>query len=158
MFKIFVPVVGAFICGASSAIACPDPGEWGEQFSLTGDDLYSQHAFPAIAGGGSNIQRCPISFWTDQGPGFVTRAPDFTFDISGLQHYEIAFDVESSCDNVLVMNTGMGAWFYDDDDGGGNDARIYLTRPQDGLFDIWVGTYDEGADCDATLYVETFDK
>lgn len=158
MLRLLLPLAAGAICAATSAIACPDPTEWGDQFSFTGNELYNRHSFPVVAGGGNSIQSCPIRFLTDRGPGYVTRSPDFTFDIAGLQRYELVFDVESNCDNILVLNTGMGAWFYDDDDGGGHDASIHLTRPKDGLFDIWIGTFEEGRDCDATLYVETFDK
>jgi len=46
-------------------------------------------------------------------------------------------------------------WFYDDDDNGNLDPRIVLTRPSNGIIDIWVGTYD-GEYCDAVLSLETF--
>ena len=71
--------------------------------------------------------------------------------------YKLAISVVSRCDAALLINTGSVNWFYDDDDNGNLDPRIVLTRPSNGIIDIWVGTYD-GDYCDAVLSMETFSR
>jgi hypothetical protein len=72
-----------------------------------------------------------------------------------MQGHRLAVSVNSQCDSTLLIMTGAENWFYNDDDNGNLDARIVLTRPSNGLYDIWVGTYD-GDHCDATLTFRTF--
>lgn len=93
---------------------------------------------------------------SDVGIGYFATRPDFTLDVSGLtQRYDLDISVKSNCDTTLLMNTAARNWFYDDDDGVGDDARIRLTNPRSGIIDIWVGTYGP-RNCDAVLKVETF--
>lgn len=69
--------------------------------------------------------------------------------------HTLVISVVSRCDAALLINTGNRNWFYDDDDNGNLDPRIVLTRPSNGIIDVWVGTYD-GEYCDAVLSMETF--
>lgn len=148
---------GGYVLMSSAAIACPDMTQYGYEFEATAQDLYTQHRFPAIAGGDYLISGCPVKFGpgSDSGDGYVSMAPDYTITISQLEGYRIDFEVVSECDSVLLINTGLRFWYYDDDDGDGEDAKISLSRPKSGIFDVWVGSYDD-ASCDATLLVETF--
>jgi len=85
----------------------------------------------------------------------ATAWGDLTLDLYRMEGYRLRVSVISDCDSTLLIQTGVDNWFFDDDDNGNLDAEIILTRPSNGLFDIWVGTYD-GSYCDATLYFETY--
>jgi hypothetical protein len=141
-----------------SALACPDYSKSGDTYELTGSELYSVHKYNVRAGGNINIEKCSnVTPQTDRGRGYVTEAPDFTFNLSGMGKYTLTVSVESDCDSVLLVNTASAGWYYDDDDNGNLDAKVNLTRPSDGWLDVWVGTHD-GAVCDAMLSMETFDR
>lgn len=155
---------GAFIAlglaAANSASACPNYNlspTYGA-YNATGSQLYSRSSFSLQAGGNFRIPNCGyVRPRTDRGDGYVTEAPDFSFNLSGMGRYQLYIEVVSACDAVLLINTGSVNWYYDDDDNPNSpgDPRISLTRPSNGRIDVWVGTYD-GSVCDATLYLETY--
>jgi hypothetical protein len=70
--------------------------------------------------------------------------------------YSLEFRVDSDCDSVLLINTGAMNYYFDDDDNGNFDPKIRLTRPSEGWYDVWIGTYN-GSECTAVLTLETFD-
>jgi len=141
----------------TAAQACPEVNLGGAQLYYTGDELYSVESFNVVAGGTENLDRCNIRTGTgESATGWVARAPDFELKFSG-GNYELEFRVIGSkgCDTVLLVNTANSNWYFDDDDFGDGDAKIRLSRPSEGWYDIWIGTY--GSDnCDARLYLETF--
>lgn len=144
--------------GASAALACPDYQQYGQQYQLTGKQMYDKVSFSVAAGGDNFIRNCRnVQPRTDRGDGWVTTAPDFSLNLTGMNRYQLVLSVVSECDSVLLINTGSVNWYYDDDDNGNLDARISLTRPSDGWLDVWVGTHD-GQVCNATLYLETFNR
>ncbi len=111
-----------------------------------------------VAGGQNSLTKCGIRAQNYRGalPGYTTSSPDFSITVQGISGYSIEFRVRSECDSVLLVNTAARNWYFDDDDLGAGDAKIRLTRPAgDGIFDVWVGTYD-GSSCDARLIIETF--
>ncbi|MEJ6478778.1 MAG: hypothetical protein QNL92_08875 [Octadecabacter sp.] len=156
MKRILVAVV-AFLCLSTAAMACPDYGLMGvESYDSSGQQLYQERTFRVTAGGTNSLDRCRhIRPQSDTGPGYFTDAPDFTFEIYGMNGYQLVISVVSSCDSALLINTPSATWYYDDDDNGNLDPRIVLTHPANGILDVWVGTYD-GDYCDAVLSLETF--
>ena len=151
--------VGVAGLGGTQAMACPDYSIWGnEQYEASGSQLRTRRDFPVVAGGENYIFSCPgINPGTDEGAGYFTTTPDFSFTLSGMEGLRLDISVISQCDSALLINTGNVNWFYDDDDNGNLDPRIVLTRPSNGIIDIWVGTYD-GEYCDARLSLETFKR
>lgn len=142
---------------AGAANACPDPQQWGsESFRASGDQLYQERRFNVVAGGENYIWNCRhIRPGTDSGAGYFTTQPDFTFELVNMASFQLVISVVSECDSALLINSGSGSWYYDDDDNGNLDPRISLSRPANGYLDVWVGTYD-GQYCDAVLSLETF--
>lgn len=150
-------ISAAFACTAAAATACPSWNNSGQYDSMSGRGLSGGgQSYSVVAGGSERLRGCGIRFGSDSGDGSVARDPDFTFEINGLSGRQLVFSTYSDCDSVLLINTGTATWYYDDDDNTSSylDARIILTRPQDGRFDVWVGTHD-GSYCDATLNVQT---
>jgi hypothetical protein len=141
---------------AGAAVACPDVGLAGAEIRARGSQLYNPAAFKVVAGGDRDISRCGIRNNTDGRPqGYVSAAPDFELYFVQDGRYSLELRVVSECDAVLLINTGGGSWFWDDDDAGNLDPKIRLTRPSEGWYDIWIGTVD-GQLCNAQLILETF--
>lgn len=146
------------VATSERAEACPDFRQWGDRYQTTGRELYTPRVVDVVAGGNNSLERCGTRANNYRGrlPGFVTTAPDFSINVSGLSGYQIEFRVEGSCDTVLLLNTAAANWYYDDDDAGNGQPKIRLTRPAaNGIYDVWVGTYGP-ATCNARLIVETF--
>ena len=74
--------------------------------------------------------------------GSVSAAPDYQlfYEAGDL---DLTFMVEADEDTTLLINTPNGRWYCDDDGGGGLNPKVQITNPQDGRYDIWVGTYGE---------------
>ncbi len=150
-------IAAAFVAMPGVAVACPEINLSGTTLRFDGQALYQPRSFDVIAGGTENIAKCGIRNMTSGRPeGFVARAPDFELESRG-NGYELEFRVESQCDSILLINTGGGNWYWDDDDNTDSalDAKIRLSRASDGLYDIWIGTIDNET-CNARLILETF--
>lgn len=75
--------------------------------------------------------------------GFVANAPDFDLLFSpGSGSLPLAISAGSNSDVTLLINTPDGRWHCDDDSGSGTNAAIVFNNPQQGLYNIWVGTYN----------------
>jgi len=86
------------------------------------------------------------------GQGHVAQAPDFTLQYeAGNASTALQFDVEGTCDTVLLVNDPQAGWLFNDDHEG-LDPRITVYGAQSGQYDIWVGTYGDAL-CAATLNV-----
>ena len=151
----------ALALGAGSALAqsCPD---WRydapEQIYGNAYDFYTPHSYHVVAGGGTAVDYCPVANQTpERATGYVADRPDFEVYYDGNSAYDLEIRVVGNCDTTLLINTANGNWFFDDDDLDPTygDARIYLTNPSEGWYDIWVGTYNNEL-CDAELTIETF--
>lgn len=82
--------------------------------------------------------------------GYVANAPDFDLYYTP-GSYALYIYVESSADTTLLINAPDQEW-YGSDDALGRNPMIVFSTPQDGLYDIWVGTYG-GESAAATLYI-----
>ncbi|SEW03864.1 hypothetical protein SAMN04488515_0767 [Cognatiyoonia koreensis] len=142
---------------AGAAMACPDFNLRAvEAYQASGSQLRSPKTFNVVAGGDNYVWNCRnVRPNTDQGAGYFTSQPDFSFDLSGMGGLQLVISAVSECDSALLINTGSASWYYDDDDNGNLDPRIVLTRPANGRIDVWMGTYD-GEYCNARLRLETF--
>ena len=155
--RVMLAACAAMGVTAGAAMACPDFNmAANEAYQASGAQLRQPKGFSVVAGGEHYIWNCThIQPGTDQGAGYFTAAPDFSFQLSGMSGLQLVISAVSECDSALLINTASAGWYYDDDDNGNLDPKIVLTRPADGRIDIWIGTYD-GAYCDAQLRMETF--
>lgn len=146
----------ALTLAAGVAQACPQISMSGATINASATYLYTPRGYDVIAGGSSDVSRCGIRTGTGEFPvGWVAQAPDFELYYQKNASYALEFRVISNCDSVLLINTGGGNWYFDDDDNGNGDAKIRLTNPSAGLYDIWIGTYGPQT-CSAQLQLETF--
>ena len=144
----------AFFCLApsfASAQACPDVGLTGAPITQDANSLSGSMAFPVVAGGSIDLGACPDL----PGVGWVAESPDFELTLSGnAGGMDLQFAVTAACDTTLLVNDSFGEWHYVDDEDGVSNPRLVLSAAADGLYDIWIGTYDS-ATCDATLTLQT---
>jgi S1-C subfamily serine protease len=78
--------------------------------------------------------------------GFVGEAPDYKVDYSkDGESYTLSFYAPSEIDTVLLINDPNGAWHCNDDydEQYGFMAGLEFESPLEGVYDIWVGVYDQ---------------
>ncbi len=152
-----ISVAAVLAVAANTAVACPDKTIWGETYEATGTELYSAKGADVVAGGSNRLANCPIRAKNYSGrlPGYVATRPDFSIRVTQLGGYSLAIRTQGDCDTTLLVNTANENWYFDDDDNGAGQAEIYLTRPSEGIYDFWIGTYDSTT-CNARLVLETY--
>jgi hypothetical protein len=102
-----------------------------------------------LAGGSIDISR--LGYY-----GYVANAPDFDVYYSA-GGFDLTIKVEDADgDTVLLVNAPDGQWHFNDDSNG-LDPAITFRNPDDGLYDIWVGTFSSGGYVDATLVITEMD-
>ncbi len=146
-----LPVLALSLC-ATMAAACPDVDQDGQDIFYDSDDLWTPHSFDVVAGGEEDLDYCDFGF---SASGHVAGPPDFELHYTRTANHNLRFTAEGNCDTVLLINTGAGNWFYDDDGSGEADSEIELIAPSEGIYDIWIGTFSSG-NCNAELQIETF--
>ena len=102
-----------------------------------------------ITGGGRNPVADHIA--GEQCRGYVAEAPDFSVYLSDAFD-EIWFAVDSPADMTLLVNAADGSWQCSDDHLGKNPG-IAFRFTLAGLYDIWVGSADEGNYAAGVFYV-----
>ncbi|WP_210405415.1 hypothetical protein [Rhodophyticola sp. CCM32] len=152
--KLFLASIFVFLSMGVAAMACPNYQLGGNAFSYTGEQLYTPTTFGVQAGGNNSLTNCGLG---SLGSGNFRSAPDYSFDLTGMDQYLLAIDVDSQCDAALLVNTANAQWLFDDDSNGNLDPRIELNNAAqlNGRVDIWVGTFSGGA-CSGTVTLETF--
>lgn len=122
---------------ATTAAACPD---WQGQPHFGQIELYSgfqpdPYVRNVTAGGTQRLENCGFN-----ATGFVTTRPDFDLYWRGSSS-QLTIAVESAADAILLVNAPDGSWHYNDDYRGTSPAITFF-NPQEGLYDIWIGSYD----------------
>ena len=143
----------AALLAAAPAAACPD---W-EGRPFYGDIQLAAGFEPdpwiksVTAGGTIDLSRC----FNGGEAGFVTTRPDFDLYWKGNSD-RLTIAVSSRADAVLLINAPDGKWYYNDDYRG-NDPAITFLNPQEGLYDIWIGSYDGSRRNPANLIFTEYD-
>ncbi|MBN8610961.1 MAG: hypothetical protein J0L92_10280 [Deltaproteobacteria bacterium] len=84
--------------------------------------------------------------------GYSTREPDYIVRVTQPGQL-LRFFVNAPGDTTLVINDGAGRWWCSDDDGGNLNPLIDIASPPPGQYDIWVGSYQAGANIQGVLSV-----
>lgn len=140
-------LLGVVIGAPAAAQDCPSTGgETRDRLELGARELRGGRSYPVLAGGDMDLQRCRDV----PGEGWIIRGPDFELHLSDARAGAMLdLRVAGACDTVLLVNDGAGEWHFSDDAGGGQDPALRIAAA-DGVYDIWVGTFDI-ANCDARL-------
>jgi hypothetical protein len=87
--------------------------------------------------------------------GWATAAPDYevtytAVDAAILRFYFVA---NEAVDTTLIVNAPNGDYVCGDDYVGTIDPAVDFDNPASGQYDVWVGSYDQGAEHAGILYV-----
>lgn len=85
--------------------------------------------------------------------GFVANAPDVDLQYTTSGGSDLYIYVSSSQDTTLLINTPSGVWECDDDSNGSQNPVVVIRNAPAGLYDIWVGSYNQGQRSSATLHI-----
>lgn len=83
--------------------------------------------------------------------GFVSSAPDFRITFTG-STVNLRLLFAGVGDATLIANTPGGEW-YCSDDGEGFNPIVNIADPDEGQYDIWVGSLNEGENIAGYLMV-----
>lgn len=94
------------------------------------------HVLTLTAGGSVDLSQYGHS-------GYAASKPDvdFYFTPSGNADETLTISVTSETDTILLINGPAGTWYFNDDSNGVNPS-ITFKDPEDGLYSIFVGTFD----------------
>jgi len=137
MRRILAALAAVLTLAAAPALACPDwqGRPYFGQIELWAGFTPDPYVRNITAGGTQNLAGCGLN-----AAGYVTVRPDFDLYWRGASS-QLTIAVEARADAVLLINAPDGSWWYSDDYRGTNPAITFYS-PQEGLYDIWVGSYD----------------
>lgn len=143
-------VIGLLAC-SGAAIACPALNTSGGAEALSAGQLAGGSDYNIVAGGENTLDQCGLG---SLGFGQFRSAPDLSFTAADLASGPLTLAVRSECDPALLVNTGDGAWHFNDDSDG-FDPALSFSNPAElsGQIDVWVGTF-AGNGCPAVLNVQ----
>ena len=140
------------LCGGPVAAACPALSSAEKPQYFSARELMQPRVSEVRAGGTVLLAYCETIPGSGNIPFDPTVAIHYVADRKRMD-FEVRTDGE--CDTVILMRTPTGRWFFDDDNGPGRNARLRLSSPREGRYDIWVGSA-EGRPCQTNLRLQTF--
>ena len=142
--------------GITAADACPDfnlDATFGG-LELEADFLPDPVSRIVAAGGSVDLSACPEIGQS----GYVAAAPDFKFTYTGTAPGTLSIGAVSltGADLILIVNDPNETWHTDDDNGFSTSPVVRIETPAEGVYDIWVGTFNDGAkDAAILLFTES---
>ena len=117
--------------------------------ALTSGFAPDPHRVPVVAGGG--VQASVVLAGC---MGWVAEAPDVQLTYTAGSVLPLILSAASDGDTTLLVNDPAGNWHCDDD--GGNEPlnpSLRFDQPLSGVYDIWIGTYQQGQTPEASLSI-----
>ena len=84
--------------------------------------------------------------------GSIAQPPDVRLNYQAGGGLPLYIGARSRYDVTLVVNLPNGQWVCNDDFQG-TDPGIVLRQPMSGQYDIWIGSYSQGTNSNADLYI-----
>ncbi len=124
---------------------CPEPQRpHSSVFNLRESFRPDPSRHDVTAGGDVDLAAC----FGGTAKGWVTRQPDFVVMYRTLKDgpsaETLTFRTDSVADTILLINDPNGQWHFNDDGGGGKNAKISFPRAAKGRYDVWIGTFSKG--------------
>lgn len=85
--------------------------------------------------------------------GFATTAPSFSVTYTSGSFSLLRFYFVGGGDTTMIINTPSANYVCVDDSFGTFNPTIDFNSPSSGRYDVWIGSYNEGAAIGGTLYV-----
>ncbi len=130
-------ISAASVAAPATAQTTSLPANYGE-VTLEAGFVPDPHIVRITAGG-------TIEASTIQGANCVGRisdAPDYKVNYTA-GGFPLVFESFGSADTTLIVNDANGNWYCDDDSGAGLNARLIISEPGSGRYDVWIGTFGE---------------
>lgn len=110
--------------------------------SLSSGFMPDPYTVEVVAGGADDA----ASLGKDCVGNISFERPDFELSYTAGQ-YPLGIFVDAEADTSLVVNTPDGTWLCNDDfaEASGTRPGLVFNTPAAGVYDIWVGAYDEAA-------------
>ena len=130
--------------------------------TLVGSFTPDPHIVSLVSGADSgslvNVEELGITPQNASGQctGVATSQPDFILHLDSPGAF-LRFFVTAPGDTTLVINDGAGHFWCSDDEGGNLNPLIDIQGPPPGQYDIWVGSYEAGANIQAVLSITTLE-
>lgn len=129
----------AFLLANANAVQAQDwtlEPHFGSE-SLTAGFSEDPYTVDIVAGGGKEVtfSGCDYAFT-------ISEAPDFDFYYES-GSWPLSFAAVSEGDTVLLISAPDGSWYCDDDSYGNLNPVIHFSRPESGLYNIWIGTFHD---------------
>lgn len=105
--------------------------------NVYGTNLASPYVVNVISGGNLEARQQGIP---SNCMGFVTQQADVIVNYTSPSR-RLAFFVDGQGDTTLIVRAPNGQWWCSDDEGGGQNPLIDMTNPQQGQYEVWVGSY-----------------
>lgn len=122
-----------------------EPSNYGE-IELSSGFEDDPHTVTLSAGGFVDLSSSTI---VDNCVGWVSEAPDYqlTFRPDLSSALSLGFYTDSEVDTVILINDPQGNWHCNDDFNADSElglgAGLRFEEPLDGIYDVWVGVYNE---------------
>lgn len=85
--------------------------------------------------------------------GFATSAPDFSVSYTSGAFPLLRFYFVGNGDTTMIINAPNASYFCNDDSFGTLNPTIDFNSPSSGRYDIWIGSFSQGAFVSGTLNV-----
>jgi hypothetical protein len=112
--------------------------------------LPDPHAVSLRAGGSLEVDIGDCDY------GYVADAPDVDFYYETSGNTTLYIYVDGGDDTTLLVNRPDRGWTCNDDGYTGSNPIVEISRAEDGLYNIYVGTYGDDV-TNATLYISEID-
>jgi len=123
--------------------------------SLSAGFTPDPHRVTVISGGAVDA-----SYLSSLCVGYAAQGPDYSLEWSGtssmLRFYFVAEN--DGDDTSLIVNRPDGSWSCNDDSESSSlDPMVKVENPQEGRYDIWIGSYSEDDYIEGVLYMSERD-
>ena len=119
--------------------------------SLEEGFLPDPHTVDVIAGGDLDVSVGACSY------GYVATAPDYDLYYETDGGADLFVYAESKDDTTLLINTPSGEWICNDDGFEGTNPLVAISNAEDGLYNIWVGSYSGERNASTKLRITEID-
>ncbi|MDW8300075.1 MAG: hypothetical protein RML95_12150 [Anaerolineae bacterium] len=85
--------------------------------------------------------------------GFIKELPDLKLNFSGNASELTLYFIAANADTTLAVQAPDGAIFCDDDSYGNANPQVTINNPVQGVYQIWIGSYEAGRSHRGTLYI-----
>jgi hypothetical protein len=111
------------------------------------------HELPIVAGGSIDVSLALGGLCQGPAMGYAAAAPDYRLNYTAGQYPLRIFFAGGGEDTTLAVNAPDGNWYCSDDEADTLDGMVIFDTPSSGQYDIWIGTFAQGAYVNGTLYI-----